>query len=178
MTPRLKGAHRTGYAMPEKTHRSPQGLPPLPGAAPPQLGLGGGRSSAPPSVCLVGGGGLKAVKKDTPAYANRLYSFKHQVALWNISFPHKNCMIRLSTVPIYLVWIQLFFFKQKKPRTSNGKLVSKRRQTSQQASCSHPGFRVLLAALFSIPEFHTFQWLLWLQRIKFSSLSVIGHWLV
>lgn len=65
------------------------------------------------------------------------------------------------------------FFKQRKQGTSNGKLVSKCRKTSQQASCNHPGFRVLLAALFSIPEFHTFQWLLWLQRIKFSSLSVI-----
>lgn len=50
MTPRLKGAHRTGYAMPEKTHRSPQGLPPLPGAAPPQLGLGGG-AHLPRSAC-------------------------------------------------------------------------------------------------------------------------------
>lgn len=108
-----------------------------------------------------------------PVYANGLYSFKYQFSLRNISFLHKNCMIRLSTVPIYLVWIQLFFFKQRKQGTSNGKLVSKCRQTSQQASCNHPGFRVLLVALFSIPEFHTFQWLLWLQRIKFSSLSVI-----
>lgn len=49
-----------------------------------------------------------------------------------------------------------FFFFNK---GSKGQVMGSwcHRKTSQQASCSHPAFRVLLAALFSIPEFHTFQ---------------------
>lgn len=58
-------------------------------------------------------------------------------------------------------------------QTSDGKSATKHRRTSQHAGSSHPRLRAFQGAPLSIQEFYTFQWPLQLQRIKFSSLSVI-----
>lgn len=55
----------------------------------------------------------------------------------------------LVIICLHLCEPNFFLFKQRKQGTSNGKLVSQCRKTSQLASCNHPAFSLAGCSLFN-----------------------------